>query len=114
MRTCIDKVERSDAEDSLWLGFKKLCPAEIFLYSPFLSFFSFSLFLYIQIYRVRHYENREKIRSKNGIKMEKERIVWLRVKQKKKKKKKRENAPLWLLFPNGAFQPSFAAFLTAK
>lgn len=46
--------------------------------------------------------------------MEKERIVWLRVKQKKKKKKKRENAPLWLLFPNGAFQPSFAAFLTAK
>ena len=46
------------------------------------------------MYRVRHYENREKIRSKNGIKMEKERIVWLRVKQKKKKKKKRENAPL--------------------
>lgn len=92
MRTCIDKVERSDAEDSLWLGFKKLCPAEIFLYSPFLSFFSFFLFLYIQIYRVRHYENREKIRSKNGL-TEKERIVWLRVKQKKKKKKKeRERA----------------------
>lgn len=45
------------------------------------------------MYRVRHYQNREKIRSKNGIKMEKERIVWLRVKQKKKKKKKeRERA----------------------
>lgn len=44
------------------------------------------------MYRVRHYQNREKIRSKNGL-TEKERIVWLRVKQKKKKKKKeRERA----------------------
>lgn len=96
MRTGIDKAK--SAEDSLWLGFKKLCPVEIFLSRfPFLFFhlalvFLFRVFpIYPNIPSYSSLSKSEKIRSENGI-TEKEKIVWLRV--KKKKKKKRENAPL--------------------
>lgn len=72
MRTGIDKAK--SAED-LWLGFKKLCPAEIFLSVSFFLFFFFILhsfsssylsFLYPSNIPSSSLSKLEKIRWKNG------------------------------------------------